>query len=271
MSSASDQLCRTGQATGRRVSSRKRLGSTLTPGPIVGGQRDPLEVAALGRGRLGPLQLVDHGAEVGDQRVGVEAHLADRHVHVAVAVGAVLDLAALELADGLADVGGDGAGLRVRHQAAGAERAAEPADQRHEVGRGDGDVEVEHPALDLGDEVVGTDDVGARGAGLGGGVARRRTPRRARPCRCPTAARRCRAPSGRPCGDRRRGAPRARWSRRTSPSPCVFARSIASAGVQCIAVERAVASAYFLPCRHVAPSSLVSRDPPARCSGGMAD
>ena len=82
--------------------------------------------------------------EVGQQGVDVEADLADRHVDVAVAVGAVLDLAALELLDGLADVGGDGAGLGVGHQATGAEHPAELADERHEVGRGDGDVEVEH-------------------------------------------------------------------------------------------------------------------------------
>ena len=44
-----------------------------------------------------------------EQRRGVEADLADRDVHVAVPVRAVLDLPRLELRDGLADVVGDGA------------------------------------------------------------------------------------------------------------------------------------------------------------------
>jgi hypothetical protein len=59
------------------------------------------------------------------------------------------------------DVVGDGAGLGIGHEAAGAERAAELADQRHEIGRGDGDVEVEKAALDAGHEVFGTDHIGA--------------------------------------------------------------------------------------------------------------
>src|SRR5436190_16075758 len=126
-----------------------------------GRERDLLQVPALGRGRLGPLQLVEHRPEVGVERVLREAHLADRHVDVAVPVGAVLHLATLELADGLAHVGRDRAGLGVRHQTTGAERAAETADHRHEIGSGDGDVEVEHAALDLRREIVRAHDVGA--------------------------------------------------------------------------------------------------------------
>ena len=87
---------------------------------------------------------------------------------VAVAVGAVLDPTALELADGLAHLGGDRAGLGVGHEAAGPEHPAELADLAHQVGRGDGDVEVEEAALHLLDEVVGAHDVGASLAGLGG-------------------------------------------------------------------------------------------------------
>ena len=150
-------------------------------------------------------------------------------MHVAVAVGAVLDLAGLELGDGLADVVGDGAGLRVRHQAARTERAAELADLAHEVGRGDRDVEVEEAALDPRDEVVGADDVGTGLLGLAGRVARRRTPRRARPCRCRAAATRCRGSSGRPCGGRRRAGTRLRRSRRT----CAFASDFTSSSASC--------------------------------------
>ena len=72
---------------------------------------------------------------------------------------------------GPADVLGDRAGLRVGHQAAGAERTTEAADQRHHVRRGDGHVEVELARLDLGGEVVGADEVGAGLAGLRGGLA----------------------------------------------------------------------------------------------------
>jgi dihydroorotase len=134
---------------------------------------DLAQVAALGRRRLGALQLVEHRTEVRLEVGGVEAGLAERHVHVAVAVGAVLDLAALELRHGASHVVGDGAGLRVRHQATGAERTTETTDERHHVGRGDGDVEVELAGLDLGGEVIGADDVGTRltrrRSGLAGG------------------------------------------------------------------------------------------------------
>jgi hypothetical protein len=92
-------------------------------------------------------------------------------VDVAVAVGAVLDLATLELADGAPDVVGDRSGLRVGHQAARAERPAQTADERHHVGRGDRHVEVELARLDLGGEVVGTDEVGPGVTRLLGGFA----------------------------------------------------------------------------------------------------
>ena len=201
-------------------SGRRRLVSTLTPGPIVDDSDDLAQVAALGRRRLGPVELVEHGAGSWPSSASsVEAGLADRDVHVAVAVGAVLDLAALELGDGPADVGGDGAGLGVRHQAARAEHPTEATDEGHQVGRGDGHVEVEVALLDLGGQVVGADDVGPGVAGLLARPRRRRTPRPGRPCRCRTAGRRCRAPSGRPCGDRRRGGRPPRRSRRTWPGP----------------------------------------------------
>ena len=82
-----------------------------------------------------------------------------------------LDLAALDLGDGLGDIRGDGAGLRVRHQAARAEHAAETADLAHQVGGRDDGVEVQEAALDPLDQVVGADVVGAGGAGLLGPVA----------------------------------------------------------------------------------------------------
>ena len=61
-----------------------------------------------------------------------------------------------------ADVGRDGAELRVRHQAARAQHFAEPADDRHHVGRGDAAVEIDLPRLHLLRQIFGADDVGAR-------------------------------------------------------------------------------------------------------------
>ena len=73
------------------------VGVDLDAGAHGRADGDLAQVATLGRCRLGPLQLVEHGAEVGLERLGLEAGLAQRHVHVAVAIGAVLDLATLEL------------------------------------------------------------------------------------------------------------------------------------------------------------------------------
>src|SRR5690606_25467965 len=47
-----------------------------------GADRDLLAVAALGRSRLGSLELVEDGPEVLLERLGSEAHLAERHVDV---------------------------------------------------------------------------------------------------------------------------------------------------------------------------------------------
>ena len=165
----------------------RRSGSILTPGPIVGDSDDLAGGSGPWTTPAWPAASSSRTArKLAVRASGSKLDLADRHVDVAVAVGAVLDLAALELADGLADVGGDGAGLGVRHQATGAEHPAELADQRHQVGGGDGDVEVEHAALDLGGEVVGADEVGTGVTGGGRPRRRRRTRRRGRPCRCPT-------------------------------------------------------------------------------------
>src|SRR5215203_6047299 len=86
---------------------------------------DPLDVAALRRGRLRPDDLLDERRVVLDELALAEALLADRDVHVRASVGPVLELAGLGVADGLADVHRHGAGLRVRHQATWAEHPAE--------------------------------------------------------------------------------------------------------------------------------------------------
>src|SRR4051812_13269815 len=85
---------------------------------------------------------------------------------VCTAVGAVLELARLCVTDRLPHVHRDGAGLRVRHQAARTEDPAELADVSHLVGRGDRDVEVGESLLDPLGEIGGADDVCAGLLGL---------------------------------------------------------------------------------------------------------
>jgi hypothetical protein len=60
--------------------------------------------------------------------LGVEGDLAHARVHDARLLGAELDLAALGVATARAQIEGDGADLRVRHQAAGSEHLTETAD-----------------------------------------------------------------------------------------------------------------------------------------------
>src|SRR3954454_18276934 len=160
---------------GRRIWSHDRRfgevtsagGIHLDAGALGGGHHDRADVLALRRGRLGADQLLDDGLVVAQQLVVVERGLADRHVDDRRAVRAVFDLAGLGLLDGLADVHRHGADLGVRHLALRAEDAAEPADQRHHVGRRDRDVGgggalVLHA---LG-EVLGAHEVGAGLLGL---------------------------------------------------------------------------------------------------------
>src|SRR5262249_15711243 len=66
-----------------------------------------------------------------------------------------LHRAALGALDRVGHVHGDRADLGVRHHAARAQDFAEPADQRHEVGRGDAAVEVDVAALHFFDQVLG--------------------------------------------------------------------------------------------------------------------
>src|SRR5215212_7692598 len=139
----------------------------LHAGAVRRGQRHAAQVLALGGGRLRADELLDHGSVVREQLLLGERRLAEREVHDRGSVGAVLDLAGFGLLDGLADVHGDGADLRVRHLARRAEDAAEAADDGHQVRRRDGDVEV-HEALllDALGEVLGADVVRAGLLGL---------------------------------------------------------------------------------------------------------
>src|SRR6266542_2553500 len=146
-------------------------GVDLDPRPHRCRDGDALDVAALGRGRLGPDDLVEHDLVVLGERLGREGGLAEHQVDVAPAVGAVLELSGLDVGDRLAHVGGDRAGARVRHQPAGAEDAAQPADLAHHLRHRHGGVEVEETALHPLDEVAAADHVGAGLLGLTRGLA----------------------------------------------------------------------------------------------------
>src|SRR3954452_9769906 len=151
----------------RRLRVRSCAGRVdLDAGAHRAGQRDRLEVAALRARRLGTDDLVEQRGVVLQQRLLFEARLADGQVHVGRAVRAVLDLAGLGLLDRLGEVHGHGADARVGHLALRAEDAAQAPDDRHEVRRRDGHVEVGEAALDALGEVLGAHDVGAGLLGL---------------------------------------------------------------------------------------------------------
>ena len=158
----------------------------------------------------------------------VNDDLADAGVHDARLLDAVLDLAALGVLDGVADVERDRADLRVRHEAARTEDATELADGAHHVGRRDDAVEVHEPFGDLRDQVVAAGEIGAGLAGLAlflalgehedaHGLARSRAGERAR-----------RGPSDRRAWDSRPDGPRGRPSRRTWRTSPVLTRAHAS-------------------------------------------
>ena len=137
------------------------------PGPIVVETVTDRMYVPFADCRLQPQQRLDHRARVVAQLLAAERRLADAGLDDARLLDAELDAAGLELAHRLGDVVGHGADLRVRHQALGAEHAAEPADQTHHVGRRDHRVEVGPVLLlDLLDQVLGADGVRAGGPGL---------------------------------------------------------------------------------------------------------
>ena len=76
-------------------------------------------------------------------------------------VDAEVDLAALDVADSLGDVGGHRTGLRVRHQVAGTQHLTEAADLTHHVRGGHGCVEVGPAVGDFGDQLIAAHEVGA--------------------------------------------------------------------------------------------------------------
>src|SRR6476661_463568 len=126
-----------------------------------GGNGGLLDVAALRSGRFEAKHLFQCCCVVLGKLDGVEGNLADDEVQVGVLVDAEVDLSTLDVVDGLGDVGGHGARLRVRHQVTRTQDLTEAANLAHEVRGGNGGVEVGPAGGDLFDQVVGTNEVGA--------------------------------------------------------------------------------------------------------------
>ena len=147
-----------GAHDGRRIDLHAR--------PHRRGDGDALDVVPLGARGLRLGDRIGEGADVLGELVGIEGCLADAPMHDAGLLDAELDRAALRGAHRARDVRRHRADARIGHQAARPEHLAEPPDERHEIRRRDAAVEIDLPRIDLLDEVLRTDDVGASGLGL---------------------------------------------------------------------------------------------------------
>ena len=141
------------------------------PGPIVVAIVSVFRYWPFAPGRLRPVDRVDQGGEVGDERIRLEARPTERVWTMPALSTLNSTRPPLTSLDRPLEVERDRAGLGVRHQPPAAEDLAEPADHAHRVGRREGDVELEPAGLDLLDEVLGADLVGAGAERLLGLVA----------------------------------------------------------------------------------------------------
>src|SRR5256712_4201427 len=122
------------------------------------------QVLALGGARLGAHHRIHQGDEIVLQLRFAVRGLADVGVDDAGLVDAVLDAATLDVLDRAANIEGDTARARVRHQATRPQDLAQAADLAHHVRGRERDVEVEPAFLDPLDQVLGADVIGT---GLG--------------------------------------------------------------------------------------------------------
>src|SRR4051794_19655845 len=93
-------------------------------------------------------------------------------MYVADFVSAILNTAAFEFAHSFRYVSGYGSGLGVWHQTAWAELTAKLSDLAHKVRCRNSEIEVHKATLDLGDQVIGTNDIRASCLGCGCVIAR---------------------------------------------------------------------------------------------------
>src|SRR5690606_24481064 len=108
-----------------------------------------LDVVSFGGSRLGADYTVDECAGVFLKLVRIEGGLADSAGDVAVFVELEVDTTGFHFLDGFRDVVGDGAGFRVRHEAARTEDTGDLADFGHRVRSGDGGIEIRETFLDF--------------------------------------------------------------------------------------------------------------------------
>ena len=143
------------------------------------GDGDALDEGALGPGRPRLLDRIGERLDVGDQRLLSKLALPTPAWTIpafSTRNSTAPPLASsTALATSMVTVPTFGFGIRPR----GPEHLTETADERHHVGRGDAAVEIDLAALDLLDQILGPDDVGAGLLGLLGLGAAWRTPRRA--------------------------------------------------------------------------------------------
>src|SRR5665213_549360 len=153
-------LPRRKSVSGRRSGARNRCRIDLHSRTHGRGESNPLYKRALGAGRPRLLHGIGERPNVGDQRLLVEARLADTGLDDARLLGAELDGTALGVLDRGGDVVGNRADLGVGHEAPRTEHLTETADQLHHVRCGDALVEVDRAALYFFDQIFCTDDVG---------------------------------------------------------------------------------------------------------------
>src|SRR5690606_5948606 len=134
-----------------------------------GAQGHALQVDTLGGGRLGLLQVSQQGFDVFLQLDRLEADLAYGAVNDAVLVGTVANLSGLGVLHCSAHVSGNGAHLRVRHQAAGTQHLTQLTDHTHGVRGSNDHVVVQIAGFHFGSQIIHAYLVGA-GSQSGFGV-----------------------------------------------------------------------------------------------------
>src|SRR5713226_1292886 len=126
------------------------------------GQRNFLDIFALGCSRLGFDDGTDDGVGVFRKLRGVKLNFPNWAMHNAGLVDAKFHFAGLGFLNGFGNVEGDRAGLGIGHEAAGTENFAQFAGGLHHVGRGDDSVVIRPAFNDLLHYVIAADEIRAR-------------------------------------------------------------------------------------------------------------